>query len=81
MQEQHNCPDLDFSNILNMINHTVLENTTLQKQHQSDSDYNTGVPFALSNGGVYKSQHLGSSCFSFEQLSCDLVNGALYSSP
>ncbi len=27
-------------------------NTALKVHHHSDSDYNTGVPFALSNGGV-----------------------------
>ena len=33
-------------------NQATQGNTALKVHHHSDSDYNTGVPFALSNGGV-----------------------------
>ena len=33
-------------------NQATQGNTALNVHHHSDSDYNTGVPFALSNGGV-----------------------------
>ncbi len=34
-------------------------NTALKVHHHSDSDYHTGVPFALSNGGVVELESAG----------------------
>ena len=44
-----------FTNFVNLMfsNQAIQGNTALKVHHHSDSDYNTGVPFALSNGGVY----------------------------